>query len=501
MQKGIMEHDVVNAFVNAQYVDVFSVLGMHDGPSGSKTITAFLPGAMAVNAVSPSGGACLGRLEMLHEDGLFRGRIRTGKAVPYRLQVEYPDATCLIDDPYRFPSLLNPDDIYLFNNGTQEQAWRFLGANHHSVDDIDGILFAVWAPNARRVSVVGDFNHWDGRVHVMRRHLASGIWEIFIPGVSPGSAYKYEIVAADGCLLPLKADPYARQMQLRPDTASLVPQADEFLWQDDQWMQARHDGNRHAEAIAIYEIHLGSWRRIPEENNRFLTYRELAGALISYLQEQGFTHVQLLPVSEFPFDGSWGYQPLGLFAPTSRFGSPEDFKYFINALHQAGIGVLLDWVPGHFPSDAHGLGQFDGTCLYEHEDPKLGYHPDWNTLIYNYGRPEVCSYLISNALFWLQEYHLDGLRFDAVASMLYLDYSRKEGQWVPNYYGGRENLEAIDLLRSINSRAYFNFPGVMMIAEESTAWPGVTDYIERGGLGFGFKWNLGWMNDTLSYMA
>ncbi|MDT8397909.1 MAG: 1,4-alpha-glucan branching protein GlgB [Pseudomonadales bacterium] len=501
MKVGLGVHERAAGIVQGTLVDAFAVLGMHDHPEGGKQLTVFLPGALGVSVVSPSGKSILGRLQQLHSEGLFSGLVKRVKTVPYRLRVEYPLATLTLEDPYRFPSLLDETDVYLFNSGVQEQAWRFMGANHRCCEGVAGVLFVVWAPNARRVSVLGDFNSWDGRVHVMRRHPASGLWEIFIPDVSSAVPYKYQVVADDGTVLPLKADPYARQMQLRPETASLVPEQEEYRWQDGDWMQARAGRASHAEAVSIYEVHLGSWRRDPQEPWRFLSYRELADALLGYVKDRGFTHIQLLPVSEHPLDASWGYQPLGLFAPSSRFGPPADFKYFIDRAHQAGIAVLLDWVPGHFPSDEHGLARFDGTHLYEHSDPRKGFHPDWNTLIYNYARAEVVSYLLSNALYWLGEYHVDGLRFDAVASMLYLDYSRKHDEWLPNYHGGRENLEAIDLIRAINRRAYFNYPGVMMVAEESTAWPGVTDFIERGGLGFGFKWNLGWMNDTLSYMS
>tara|TARA_R110002110_G_scaffold167482_1_gene368509 strand:- start:57963 stop:60161 length:2199 start_codon:yes stop_codon:yes gene_type:complete len=497
----LIEQDVINEVIQANYIDIFSLLGMHNYALGKKSVTVFLPGADSVSVISLSGTLELGKLEKVHAEGLFTGLVDCKKKVPYRLKVEYPLGTFVLDDPYRFPSLLDDADCYLFNNGTHEQAYRFLGANHYSCDGVEGVLFAVWAPNAMRVSVVGDFNAWDGRVHVMRQHPASGIWEIFLPAVEPGNAYKYEIIAQDGSLLPLKADPYARRMQLRPDTASLVPDQNEYKWKDSKWMLHRPKTEKHAEAITIYEVHAGSWKRKPEQNNSFLSYRDLIDELLPYVKKMGFTHIQLMPLSEHPFDGSWGYQPLGMFAPTSRFGCPQEFKNFIDAAHQENIGVLLDWVPGHFPNDPHGLALLDGTHLYEHADPRKGFHPDWNTLIFNFARAEVASYLISNALYWLEEFHVDGLRFDAVASMLYLDYSRKEGEWLPNYHGGRENLEAIELLRSINSRAYFNYPGVMMTAEESTAWPGVTDFIDRGGLGFGFKWNLGWMNDTLNYMS
>ena len=369
------------------------------------------------------------------------------------------------------------------------------------------IGFVVWAPDASRVSLVGDFNYWDGRHHVMRKHPGSGVWEIFLPNVTAGASYKYEIADKNGHLQPLKADPYALSMQLAPETASKVIHDSTYQWQDEQWMDKRATAPNHYHgAVSIYEVHLGSWKRNAEENTdaghspAYLTYRELAEQLVPYVVEMGFTHLQLMPVSEFPFDGSWGYQPIGLFAPTARFGNTEDFKYFVDSCHKAGIGLLLDWVPGHFPTDEHGTGKFDGSCIYEHEDLRQGFHPDWQTLIYNYGRSEVQSYLISNANYWLDQFHIDGLRVDAVASMLYLDYSREAGEWLPNIHGGRENLEAIELLQQVNTRSYLKNPGVMMIAEESTAWPGVSKPVEDGGLGFGFKWNMGWMNDSLKYM-
>lgn len=492
---------LTDALVQGKFVDVFSVYGMHPESGNRCRVTALLPGARRVRVMSAADRTVLGEMHCCHEEGLFSVSLNCTRPVPYLLEVGYPLATVLLDHAYQYASLLQEDELYLFNSGSQEQAWRFLGANPRQCQDSSGILFAVWAPNARRVSVVGDFNSWDGRVHIMRFHPAAGIWEIFIPDLKPDTAYKYEITAADGSLLPLKADPYARAMQLRPDTASLVPVESAFAWQDQAWLQRRLEGHQHERAVSIYEVHAGSWRRNVERGDAFLDYRQLADSLIPYVSDLGFTHIQFMPLNEFPFDGSWGYQPLGMFAPTCRFGSADDLKYLVNKAHLAGIGVLLDWVPGHFPSDEHGLARFDGTHLYEHADPRKGYHPDWNTLIYNYGRPEVRSYLLSNVFYWLHEFHFDGLRFDAVASMLYLDYSRREGEWLPNHHGGRENLDAIDLLRDINNRAHFNFPGIMMVAEESTVWPGVTAFTERGGLGFGFKWNLGWMNDTLRYMG
>lgn len=398
------------------------------------------------------------------------------------------------------PALVRDQDFYFFSEGTEEFAYRLLGAHPRTVESVEGVLFTVWAPSARRVAVVGDFNGWDGSQHRMRLHPASGVWEIFVPAVADQSLYKYEIMAADGTLLPLKADPFAHSMQHPPETASRVLLREgKYAWGDHAWMAAR--AAQQQRPVSIYEIHAGSWRRREQENNRYLSYLELADELIPYVLELGFTHIQLMPISEFPFDGSWGYQPVGLYAPSIRFGTPHEFRAFVDRCHQHGLGVLLDWVPGHFPTDPHGLARFDGTALYEHEDPRKGFHPDWNTLIYNYGRREVISFLLSNANYWLEEYHLDGLRVDAVASMLYLDYSRKSGEWLPNEHGGRENLEAINLLQLVNERVHARHPGVMMVAEESTAWPGVSRPVHDGGLGFGFKWNMGWMNDSLRYMA
>lgn len=395
--------------------------------------------------------------------------------------------------------LCDSTDLYLFNSGALEQPWKLLGANHCLREGTSGVLFAVWAPNASKVALVGDFNHWDGRVDLMHPQGNSGIWAVFMPGMPSGARYKYELHDQSGKLLPLKADPYARQMERPPQTASIVPAPTGYQWQDTAWMQTRDSSTTHDKPISIYEVHPGSWQR--KDGWQQLDWPALTQTLLPYAKAQGFTHVQLMPITEFPFEGSWGYQPLGLYAPTSRFGTPDQFRAFIDSAHQLGLGVLLDWVPGHFPSDEHGLARFDGTHLYEHADPRQGYHPDWNTCIFNYDRCEVQSYLLGNALYWLDEFHIDGLRFDAVASMLYLDYSRQQGEWIPNPYGGRENLGALALLRSINTRAYRKHPGIMMVAEESTAWPGVTHNASHGGLGFGYKWNMGWMNDTLRYLA
>jgi len=366
-------------------------------------------------------------------------------------------------------------------------------------EGVPGVHFAVWAPNAHRVSVVGPFNEWDGRRHPMRNRFETGVWEVFIPNVGPGTIYKYEIVGPDGKLRPLKADPFARQSELRPKTASIVVDPTPFEWSDGKYIEARAKKDWRRSPVSIYEVHLGSWRK--RADGQFMSYDQLAEQLIPYAKDLGYTHIELLPISEHPFDPSWGYQPTGLYSPTSRFGDPAAFKRFVDVAHKAGLGIILDWVPAHFPTDEHGLAMFDGTALYEHADPRQGYHPDWNTAIYNFGRQEVSSYLLNNALYWLEEFHIDGLRVDAVASMLYLDYSRQPGEWVPNQFGGNHNLEAVEFLKRVNSEAYRLHPGVMMIAEESTAWSGVSAPVHAGGLGFGFKWNMGFMNDTLRYMA
>ena len=497
----LLDKDEISAIVHAKHKDIFSVLGMHSHPKQSGMIVRiFLPDAQNVDVINRDTNKTVTTLKLVEPSGLYEGEIDNKYSkLNYFLRVTYKNESYDIEDPYRFPSVLSDDDLYLFCEGTHEKTYQWMGVHEREIENVKGALFALWAPDASRVSIVGDFNLWDGRRHVMRKHPGAGVWEIFIPNVTADSCYKFEILDAHGNLLPLKADPYSFSMQSAPETASKVLQNSNFEWLDEQWMTERANASNHYNGpVTIYEVHLGSWRRNQEGN--YLTYRELATDLVSYAVEMGFTHLQLMPISEFPFDGSWGYQPVGLFAPTSRFGSAEDFKYFVNCCHQANIGLLLDWVPGHFPTDEHGIGKFDGSCLYEHEDVRKGFHPDWKTLIYNYGRSEVQSYLISNALYWLDQFHIDGLRVDAVASMLYLDYSRDAGEWIPNEHGGRENIEAIELLQQVNSRAYFNYPGIMMIAEESTAWPGVSKPIDGGGLGFGFKWNMGWMNDTLTYM-
>ena len=424
-----------------------------------------------------------------------------GASLPVRYTLRFiaPDGrTWERGDPYRHTSTLGEMDLYLFREGTHRRLWDALGAHRRTMDGDEGTAFAVWAPNATRVSVVGDWCNWDGRQFPMRRHGDSGLWELFVPGVGSNALYKFELRTAEGALR-LKTDPLARKMQQSPDNASIVIPDDTYRWNDEHWMQTRAAKELVREPVHIYEVHLGSWARIPEEGNRSLSYREIAPRLAAHVTRLGFTHVELLPVAEHPFYGSWGYQITGYFAPTSRYGSPDDLRFLIDTLHAAGIGVLLDWVPAHFPRDDHALRRFDGTALYEHEDPRLGEHPDWGTLIFNYGRKEVRNYLVANALYWLHEFHVDGLRVDAVASMLYLDYSRTADAWVPNRHGGRENLEAIDFLREMNAVIAEDAPGCVTIAEDSTAWPGVTRPIREGGLGFTFKWNMGWMHDTLGY--
>ena len=437
------------------------------------------------------------------KDGLFEAFI-PGEQTPFRYRLRVTRNNGEIRqfyDPYSFLPTLGEQDLYLFNEGNEHRIYRKLGSQVREIDGIPGISFAVWAPAARRVSVVGDFNAWDGRYHPMRPLGSSGVWEIFIPGLEEGMKYKYEVMGADG-YLHLKTDPYATFYEAPPHNASIVQTVDEvYSWNDAAWMERRAQTDWANQPISVYEVHFGSWRRVEKDGNRPLTYREAVEELIPYVRKMGYTHVEFMPMAEHPFSGSWGYQVTGFFAPTHRFGTPEDFMYLVDQLHQAGIGVILDWVPGHFPMDAFALARFDGTHLYEHADPRQGMHQDWGTLIFNYGRNEVRCFLIASALSWLDRYHIDGLRVDAVASMLYLDYSRKEGEWIPNRYGGRENLEAIDFLRRTNELAHQYYPGVLMIAEESTSFGGVTKPASEGGLGFDFKWNMGWMNDTLSYFS
>jgi 1,4-alpha-glucan branching enzyme len=476
--------------------DPFGFLGLHEAEGGF-VVRAFVPWAERLTLLDAADGREVAELERLSGEGLFAGTIPT--RLRYRLRAHAQDRVVDFEDPYQFAPVLGEIDLYLLGEGTHRRAFEKLGAQPMKKDGVDGVGFTVWAPNASAVSVVGSFNDWDGRRHPMRFHPGAGVWDLFLPHIAAGTPYKYEIHGPDGAKLPLKADPVARQAEHPPKTASVVAAEPAHVWRDAAWMKARAERNIREAAISIYEVHLGSWRR--HEDGRFLSYRELADQLVPYVADLGFTHIEMLPISEYPFDGSWGYQPIGLFAPTSRFGTPDDFRYFVDACHAAGLAVWLDWVPGHFPTDQHGLGLFDGTHLYEHADPRQGFHQDWNTLIFNYGRREVVNYLVANALSWLENFHMDGLRVDAVASMLYLDYSRKQGEWVPNKFGGRENLDAVDFLRRFNELVFEEAPGATTAAEESTAWPMVSAPTYLGGLGFGFKWNMGWMHDTLRYMT
>ena len=499
----------IDALIAGRNADPFAVLGPQpvEGSGARRwVIRTFQPGAVAASIIF-SGSAVAIEAKKIRPEGFFeaalpdsfRDRPDPGK---YRIRFQTDAGTSFERyDAYAFPYLLSEFDLHLMGEGRHYDTYEKLGAHVHTVLTVPGVNFAVWAPSARRVSVVGDFNQWDGRVNPMRARGSSGIWELFLPELKEGALYKYEIIGPRGELLPLKADPYGFRAEVRPHTGSIVARLDTYEWKDGAWIAQRKETNWLEKPISIYEVHLGGWRRVPEEGNRWLTYRELADQLIPYVKELGYSHIELLPIMEHPFDGSWGYQTIGYYAVTSRYGTPAEFMEFVDRCHGAGIGVILDWTPAHFPRDTHGLAEFDGTHLYEHSDPRQGAHPDWGTLVYNYGRNEVQNYLISNALFWLDKYHIDGLRVDAVASMLYLDYSRKEGQWVPNEFGGRESLHAIAFLKRMNEVAYERFPGILTIAEESTAWPAVSRPTYLGGLGFSLKWNMGWMNDTLRYFS
>ena len=488
--------------INGKHNDPFSVLGLHHA-DGKWTVTAFVPDADSIDVLETKTNRKIASLAVIENaNGLFTATIaRRKKAFPYRLRVTLGDHVWTMDDPYRFGPVMGELDEHLMNEGAHNRLWDVLGAHVITHEGSQGTHFAVWAPSASRVSLVADYNGWDGRRSVMRKRGQTGMWEIFIPGIGDGDAYKYELLDQQGNLLPQKADPFGFGAEYAPKTASVIRQIKTHDWNDKGWMAKREVLQRVDQPISIYEVHLGSWRRVPDEGNRPLSYLECALELVNYVKDMGFTHIELMPITEFPFEGSWGYQPIGLFAPTVRHGTLEEFRSFVEACHAADIGLLLDWVPGHFPEDEHGLGLFDGTHLYEHADRKEGFHPDWNTLVFNFGRREVVNYLTSNALYWLREHHVDGLRVDAVASMLYRDYSRAEGEWVPNVDGGRENYEAISFLQSMNTKTYADMPGIMNVAEESTAFPGVSAMTDQGGLGFGFKWNMGWMNDTLDFMA
>ncbi len=501
----------IQALLRAEHSDPAHLLGAHRTESKGQpglAIRIFQPRAAEVS-VAWNDPPLLFPATAIHPDGVFEAFIplnvvknaaETISPAAYRLRIRFNDGQPLEQfDPYVFPPLLSDFDLHLIGEGTHYRKYEKLGAHPREVEGVRGVHFGVWAPNARRVSVVGDFNSWDGRVNPMLNRGATGVWEVFIPGLTEGMIYKFEIRSQVSNHLGLKADPYAFASELRPKSGSVVCNIDNYQWCDADWMTERALRNWFQSPVSIYEVHLGSWRRA--KDGRWLTYRELADELIPYVKQMGFTHIEMMPVMEHPFDGSWGYQTLGYFAATSRFGAPQDLMYLVDRCHQAGIGVLLDWTPAHFPRDAHGLALFDGTHLYEHADPRLGEHPDWGTLVFNYGRNEVQNFLLSNALFWLDKYHADGLRVDAVASMLYLDYSRKAGEWVPNEFGGRENLQAITLIRRLNELVHVQHPGVLMVAEESTSWPAVSRPTYVGGLGFDLKWNMGWMNDTLRYIA
>ncbi|SMC77881.1 1,4-alpha-glucan branching protein GlgB [Primorskyibacter flagellatus] len=492
-----LNSDAAKSLSQGRHGDPFTILGPHER-NGKPTVTAFVPGAETVEVLT--GKASVTPLSpVAGSEGLFTGALKR-KAANYRLRARNAEAEWEFDDPYRFSPVIGEQDEYFLGEGSHQRIWQVLGAHVMTHEKVSGTHFAVWAPNAQRVSVIGNFNVWDGRRNPMRRRGATGVWELFIPGLGDGEVYKYEIMAADGTVLPAKADPVGFGSEHPPATGSVVRDIRGAKWADKAWMTKRAKVQNVDAPMSIYEVHPGSWKRVAEDGGRPLSYIEMATDLVDYAADMGFTHIELMPISEHPFDGSWGYQPVGMFAPTIRYGTPDEFRAFVDAAHKKGIGILLDWVPGHFPTDVHGLGQFDGTALYEHADPREGFHQDWNTLIYNYGRTEVANYLISNALYWLEEYHVDGLRVDAVASMLYRDYSRKQGEWVPNKDGGRENYEAISLMQRTNTIAYGEVPGIMTAAEESTAFPGVSRPVDTGGLGFGFKWNMGWMNDSLRYI-
>jgi 1,4-alpha-glucan branching enzyme len=496
-----VSEDQIRQIVFAYHYDPFQVLGAHKVEVGGRTmvaIRAFLPEAREAFVVDDAGQEYA--LVRIHDHGLFEAVFEREDIFAYQLKIRdhYGNET-ITPDPYAFLPLLSDFDLQLLGEGNHYQSYEKLGAHLMTVNGVEGVHFAVWAPNAKRVSVIGDFNRWDGRRHPTRVLGGSGIWELFVPGLGEGTLYKFEIKGQFDQIFE-KTDPHGYAAELRPRTASVVWDIDKHRWGDQEWMERRASTNYLQEPMSIYEVHLGSWMRVPEEGERFLTYRELAHQLVDYVKEMGYTHIELLPIMEHPLDASWGYQIINYFAPTSRFGKPDDLQYFVDHCHQNGIGVIVDWVPAHFPRDAHGLARFDGSALYEHEDPRKGEHKDWGTLIFNYGRGEVRNFLICSGLFWLDKYHIDGLRVDAVASMLYLDYSREAGEWVPNVYGGNENLEAIDFLKKFNELTHQNHPGAVTIAEESTAYTGVSRPTYLGGLGFTFKWNMGWMNDTLRYI-
>jgi 1,4-alpha-glucan branching enzyme len=495
----VLMTEELRTFLSGAHADPFRILGPHR-VGKDVIIRVFRPDAREV-LIKIDGDGKIVPAEKIHGDGLFQAALQDcDRDFTYMLQIKrWDDTEQITRDPYSYGVIMGEMDIYLFGEGQHWQLYEKFGAHIRRIGEDSGVYFAVWAPNAQRVSVVGDFNAWDGRVHTMRRLLGSGVWELFIPTIGENVHYKFEIRTHSGAIF-LKSDPFAFFNQHGRATASLVYDLDRYRWSDGAWMESRRDKNWVRRPVSIYEVHLGSWRRKTEEKNRQLSYLEFAETLLPYVLEMGYTHIELMPIAEHPFEGSWGYQVTNYYAPTSRFGTPDELRHFIDKCHQAGVGVIMDWVPAHFPKDAHGLAEFDGTDLYEHMDPRQGEQVDWGTLIFNFGRNEVRNFLIANALFWLDKYHIDGLRVDAVASMLYLDYSRQPGQWIPNVFGGRENLDAVFFLKRFNELCYEKFPGIMTIAEESTAWPGVTRPTYLGGLGFGFKWNMGWMHDFLSYM-
>ncbi|MEX0326656.1 MAG: 1,4-alpha-glucan branching protein GlgB [Puniceicoccaceae bacterium] len=494
----IISKDELSRLVNARHHHPHELLGMHPYKKGL-VVRALLQDAVSCEIVDIQSDERY-PLKRIADEGLFEGQPgKRAKVFPYRLRVERSNGEIhQFYDPYGFLPTLTDEDLYLFNKGDDHRIYNKLGSQIRTVNDVQGVSFAVWAPSAERVSIVGDFNNWDGRYHPMRALGSSGVWEVFIPGLSEGQKYKYEIRDQEGNL-HLKTDPYGTYFEAPPHNASIICAVDEYDWQDAEWMKKRSSTDWKQAPMSVYEVHFGSWKRRVEDGGRPFTYREMAEELTRYVVDMDYTHVEFMPLAEHPFTGSWGYQVTGYFAPTQRYGTPDEFKFLVDTLHQAGIGVIMDWVPAHFPTDAFALGNFDGSALYEHEDPRQGFHQDWGTLIPNFGRHEVKAFLIASALSWLDRYHIDGLRVDAVASMLYLDYSRNEGEWIPNQYGGRENLEAIDFLRRTNQLVHEYYPGTVMIAEESTAFGGISKPVEEGGIGFDFKWNMGWMHDTLQY--
>jgi 1,4-alpha-glucan branching enzyme len=506
--------DALESLAKGTYNDPFGILGPHWIDRNGKhvlAVRAFRPGATSLTVLWGQRRISFAGT-LIHPDGIFEAllpaetiELQSGERIlsnAYQLRFGFESGGALeIQDPYAFPTIFSDYDLYLSGEGTQYLAYEKFGAHVREIEGVRGVQFGVWAPNAQRVSVVGDFNLWDGRVNPMRNRGPSGIWEIFLPDLGEGTVYKYEILSRYGDYIGLKSDPYAFQAEMRPHTASIVRNIDTHHWNDTAWLDARANRDWLHSPMTVYEVHAGSWKRKAEDGYRWLTYRELADELIPYAKKMGYTHIEFMPIMEHPFDGSWGYQVTGYYAVTSRYGTPADFQYFVDRCHQEGLGVLLDWTPAHFPRDAFGLAYFDGTHLYEHADPRMGEHPDWGTLVFNYGRNEVQNFLLSNALFWVDKYHIDGLRVDAVASMLYLDYSRKAGEWVPNAFGGRENLDAIAFIRRLNEVLHTRHPGALTIAEESTSWPAVSRPTYVGGLGFDLKWNMGWMNDTLRYIS